>query len=77
MSWNYRIIKKKWAEDYTEFAVHEVYYDDDGKPTAVTETSVYPIGETEEELHRDFKNYSRAFTEPVLNYEDISNEENV
>lgn len=32
--WNYRVLKKKWNENFTSFAVCEVYYDNEGKPTA-------------------------------------------
>ena len=48
MSWNYRLI------DYgSHVAVHEVYYDDEGKPTAYTTRPVYLSGDTLEDIEAD------------------------
>lgn len=42
MSWNYRVIKQAYDdEDY--FAIHEVYYNEDGSIRVMTESPV-PVG---------------------------------
>lgn len=70
MSWNYRIVRS--VHDGTEyFAIHEVYYDEDGKPWAATENASHPAGETLNEMRRDFGHYQRALSAPVLEMEDF------
>ena len=44
-TWNYRLVKH---DDY--YAVHEVYYGNDGQPTSMTSTAVDFGGETKEEV---------------------------
>ena len=58
--WNYRIIEN------AGYAVHEVYYDDEGNPTSWTANSVGIIGDTFDEICRDLKLYAKAFEKPVL-----------
>jgi hypothetical protein len=77
MYWNYRIIKRKInrtsnsAETETEYAIHEVYYEND-KAVYVSENPIYPCGETLKELKEDIKIYNLALTKPILFYEDFS-----
>lgn len=67
MSWNYRVIR---AQDGT-LAIHEVYYDEAGKPRAYTEDPVAPMGETYWELLQDMKAYTWALREKILTPEDF------
>ena len=62
MSWNYRVIKH--AEQ--QFSIHEVYYDEEGKPHSMTVDPVSAFGETLEELKDDLLLISVALTKPVL-----------
>ena len=71
MFWNYRVIKKIHDDGTEIFAIHEVYYDDDGKPDLVTEDPCEPQGETLEELKDDCEWYQKALEHPVLNYDDF------
>lgn len=71
MSWNYRIIKTQSAAYLDNFAVHEVYYDDDGLPEMRTEDSVGPSGETMEELRADIRMMMQAFLKPILTDDDF------
>ena len=56
--WNYRIVRHQYPEEVgyeiapaaRGFAIHEVYYDEDGKPWAWTENPEAPYGETPEDL---------------------------
>ncbi len=67
MTWNYRVIRR---EDEI-YAIHEVHYNKDGKPSGVTVEPSWPQGETLEELQRDFEHYQEALQKEVLNYEDF------
>ena len=75
MTWNYRVVKKSCDNLVggidTIFNIHECFYDDNGKPEAITEDPVYPQGETLKELKDDIKFYLQALERPVLNYEDF------
>ncbi len=77
MTWNYRVVRKtetgydKLGEYY---GIHEVYYDDDGKPEMVTVEPVGIVGDDLLELQEEFVHYLRALLKPVLNYEEIPGE---
>lgn len=73
MTWDYRVLRRVIAGE-TRYAVHEVYYDDSGKPTSCTVDPVEPSGETLEELRRDCANYIRALDMPVLEYDSFGGE---
>jgi hypothetical protein len=47
--WNYRLVRKA-AGDEAFFAVHEVYYNDAGEPTGMTDDAVSFGGDTPEEV---------------------------
>lgn len=66
MTWDYRII-----EDKENFRIHEVYYNDAGEITAISEDSIAPEGETLEELKDDLKYYFAALKRPVLKKDGI------
>lgn len=67
MTWDYRII-----EDKENFRIHEVYYNDAGEITAISEDSIAPEGETLEELKDDLKYYFAALKRPVLKKDEIT-----
>lgn len=72
MTWNYRVIKYDHRPDYNGdepwFAIHEVYYDEDGKPTSVTENASTVSGE---DLKWVVERMQEAVSKPVLNWTDI------
>jgi hypothetical protein len=61
MSWNYRVIEQDGL-----FAVHEVFYNPDESVAGVTETPVFPRGETFDDLAADIARYAEALSLPVL-----------
>ena len=65
MAWNYRIIKNT---QFSTYAIHEVYYKEDGSIEGSTESPVYVLGETIDELRADIGYMQDAFTKPVLVY---------
>lgn len=66
MTWDYRVI-----EDKENFRIHEVYYNDAGEITAISEDPIAPEGETLEELKDDLKYYFAALKRPVLKKDEI------
>lgn len=70
MSWDHRVMRHREG-DAVWYAVHEVYYDEAGRPTACTENPVEPFGETFEELRDDLHLFAKALEKPVLDYDDI------
>ena len=65
VSWNYRALKRT-INGETVYAIHEVYYDDEGKPNGWTAEPSWPQGETAEELAADFDAYQMARRRPML-----------
>ncbi len=66
MVWNYRVI------EYDRFfAIHEVYYNDKGDITAISEDQMHPQGETLKELKDDMEYFLQAFNRPVLKKDKI------
>jgi hypothetical protein len=61
MTWNYRVI-----ENEEMFQIHEVYYNEAGEITAISENPVAPAGESLEELAKDLEHYAEALKKPVL-----------
>jgi hypothetical protein len=73
-SWNYRVVRHL---DPTEpqgyvFAMHEVHYDDQGKPVAMTERPCGIVSDKVFGLSEILNKMREAFEKPVLNAEDIA-----
>ncbi len=72
MSWNYRVIRKKYKtpsgrnENYLE--IHEVYYDDKNKPNGVTENAVTIGGEDIKSLRWSLEQIELATHKKILDY---------
>jgi hypothetical protein len=75
MTWNYRVIRygpNKDRPDAEEcFGIHEVYYDDAGKPIAMTKDAVGVVSETIKGLQVSYEMLAEAFRRPVLDYDAI------
>lgn len=63
MSWNYRVMKKG-----EEYAIHEVFYSEDGAVNGYTESPVFPRAASLEQLSEEMERYAAALNEPVLVY---------
>ncbi|MET4694503.1 hypothetical protein [Endozoicomonas lisbonensis] len=75
MTWNYRVIETCDPETTESmFAVHEVYYDDEGNVEAWTENPVSCLGDCPDELRADIHFHHRAFLMPVLMEKMVNNE---
>jgi len=64
--WNYRVILKNG-----HYAIHKVYYDEDGEPWTCTEDPVCPEGDTLDALREEMEHYQRGLDLPVLEYADL------
>jgi hypothetical protein len=65
-TWNYRVFKNTSETDHVYYAVHEVYYSDDGTMNGRTESAVWPTGQTVEELRSDIMRMLKALEQPVM-----------
>jgi hypothetical protein len=65
-TWKYRVILKNGR-----YAIHEVYYDEEGEPWTCSEGPVCPEGDTLEALREGLEHYQRALESPVLEYADL------
>ncbi len=63
MNWNYRIIEHVYAE--SSFGLHEVYYDEQGKPNGYILDKT-PWGDDIEGVKETLKLMQEAFKAPVL-----------
>jgi hypothetical protein len=69
--WNYRVMRHeaKAANDEQFYAVHEVYYRDDGSVSSWSQKPCgSPCGETHEEMSRDLAWIITALTKPTLDH---------
>ena len=77
MTWNYRVISRAYPgpgdhETIREYAIHEVYYDDE-KIIGMTEEPSEPYGQDEQELKDSIELMLQAFEKPTLREEDLEN----
>ena len=68
MSWNYRVMTLDGGKSYE---IHEVYYNEDGKPRAYTMNAVKPFGEDLRELRQDLMWMMKALDMPALTLQDF------
>jgi hypothetical protein len=66
MTWNYRVVRHVGVDGDVYYQIHEVYYDDDGKITAMTENGMAPLGETTTELQMELNRMIECMAKPVL-----------
>lgn len=52
-SWNYRIILHDTDDEEPIYLLHEVFYDEEGEISSISESPASPMGETTEELLQD------------------------
>ena len=72
MHWNYRIVKGVSKESGKEFfVIKEVDYDALGGIASISEDPVYPLGDTLNDLQRDFKLMQRAFKKKMIDEQNV------
>ena len=60
--WNYRVVRVDGS-----LQIHDVYYNDAGKPNGRSLPPSYLYGETIEHLREQFQLFSAALDKPILN----------
>ena len=65
MSWNHRVLAYTY-KDEVYFRIHEIYYNNDGIPTACTEKATCVIGESLESIKWNLTKMLECLEKPVL-----------
>ena len=73
MSWNYRLLAHKDGEDVF-LQIHEVYYDEEGKPHSYTENGVTVSGESLECVKWVLSKMKKCTNKPILSVENFPEE---
>ena len=66
MHWNHRVLESHTETGEPHYAIHEVYYDDSGKPISRSVDAVKPVGEDLLTLACELAMFRRALRKPVL-----------
>jgi len=67
--WNHRIIRHKDYKDNIWYAIHEVFYDNDGVPNGCTEKPLEVLDEEVDGLKWQLEHMLKAFDKPILDYQ--------
>lgn len=68
MTWNYRVMTLNRGESYE---IHEVYYNEEGRPSMYSANSVKPFGENIEDLTQNLQWMLKALQKSVLTPQDF------
>jgi len=69
MTWNHRVIRRKYENGEEYFAIHEVYYNKDGKPNMVTTLPITIVEESVDDLAITIDLIRKCLDKPVLDYD--------
>lgn len=73
MSWNHRVLAHT-DKDEIYYQIHEVYYDQDGKPDGYTADAIGIGGETLEEISLTLDRMKECIGKPIISAENFPNE---
>ena len=69
MTWNHRVICHNENPKEPWYAIHEVFYDDDGNPESCTKEPIQIIQEDVGAIKWEVDKIRKALEKPVLDYE--------
>jgi hypothetical protein len=72
MSWNHRVVRKKYGSQLPDkewLEIHEVYYDKDGNVEGMTVDAVAPGGNNLNELRSELQMMLECLEKPILDEE--------
>ena len=70
MTWNHRIMRHTDSPDGEPYyALHEVFYDEEGGKPGWTKDPVNILGESPDEIRETLERMLRALDKPVMDYE--------
>ena len=70
MTWNHRVIRRKYDTGEVYYAIHEVYYDESGKPNGVTALPVGVFEDSIDDLAITIDRLRECLSKPVLDYDE-------
>ncbi len=73
MSWNHRLLAHKDGEDYY-YQIHEVYYDEKGKPNGYTERGISVGGDNLEGVNWVLDRMRECLNKPILSVDNFPKE---
>ena len=65
MTWNHRVLRHK-NKRRVYYAVHEVFYNERGKPWLWTQGPIEVVGETVADIREELTMIQRALATPIL-----------
>mgnify|MGYP001235108570 CR=1 FL=1 len=71
--WNHRVLAHKDGEDWF-FQIHEVYYNDEGKPISYTTNAISVGAESIKDIKWVLKEMKKSLEKPILSVENFPNE---
>lgn len=72
MSWDYRVMKRKFERtEEIQYAIYEAYYNKNDEIISWSSEPLYIAGEDLKELKQDLALYIKAFEKPVLDYNEL------
>ena len=79
MTCNHRVVKYEtrnlFGDPDVGYAIHEVFYDNNGNVQGMTSNPVKPWGDTKDELRLELMRMLDALTKPDLDYDDKDDDE--
>lgn len=79
MTWNHRVIRYEtrnlFGDPDVGYAIHEVFYDNDGNVRGMTSDPVKPWGDTKDELRLELMRMLEALNKPDLDLDERETDE--
>ena len=75
MSWNYRAFRKEDIYEDAYYEIHEVYYNEAGKPGSYTMDPITPVGDNIADLRETLHKMLRDLDKPPLTEADFKGED--
>ena len=79
MTWNHRVVRYEtrnlFGDPDVGYAIHEVFYDNEGNIKAMTSDAVKPWGDTKDELRLELMRMLEALNKPDLDLDERDTDE--
>ena len=64
-SWNHRVLAHEYKDEVV-FQIHEVYYNEEGKPNGSTKDGVIVVGESKKDIAWTLNKMKECLKDPIL-----------
>lgn len=68
MTWNYRLVRRKFDSGDVVYGVHEAYYNERDRLTSITQDPIDVTGATRAEVERTWTMMAEAFKKPAVDW---------